>query len=362
MSFRTDNRYFLSSLNTRLNPLEPQLRAEVYKKEFQKQMRERIILARRSAVGTLQLTDLYRDLLIVPVRYEVDWVLLSIFFEEEAEHLIQALRLEFEQMDQRLLAGCMLEKGLFLAEIPSHDNSLIKGYLKDFFQRQLQVSDIDWREEDATRNSLITLFQAYIMRTITNQTDQRGMLKSIITHFAKLWFVYYSLPFSSKKATVLLHKLITGYQQIDRALLSLNLLLILNEVNDQLTTLIARIPEFPLFGQRTEIGYFLQDQILLTEGYQIKKRNFFGLLENDSIYFEDLSILSWSQLIDNCNLAPGSAIQVYIKEIFRRHDVFQLPNSVELGAISALYAHVEQFRPVLRKVLDKIIQENYIFF
>ena len=360
MSFILDNRYFISAMRSRLNPLDLAERRVQYQKEFRSQVQQRIATAYAAADTAEELTIHYRELLQVLHQDELDWILESIFFERECDQLIVALLPEFAQIGQDRLGRSMVGAELFLNQSTPYDNSLCKGYLKAFFMEVLEASENDWKEEGSNRNPLVNLMETYIMTCITQGHGRREELSKVLLHYAKLWQVYYSIPFSMDKATVLLHRLCQGYQQLAKEELKTDLLEALRQNSKTLKGLLPQLAEFPLDGKK-EICH-VPYQTMAGGGYSAKKREFYNLLENDRVYFIDLSLLPISQLLKECNAAEESASQAFLRELGKRMTGKDRPDTVELHRISAQYRELASFRPILRKILERLVRENYIFF
>lgn len=362
MSFSIDNRYFIASLQRRLNPLAAPERATAYRNEFQSGMRNRIFTAHKQTNSVQELTNLYRTLLTILNNDELDWILWSLFFEREAEAIIIALSADFHSIGLNKLGQFVLGSQLFLGELPLYDHNLLKGYLKDFFYRTLLLDDKDWEEKDSNRNPLDNLLEKHLVEVITADSSKKQELKLVILNYVKLWDIYYSLPFVPNKGSVLLHKLTKGYQKIDKLELKLNLFFILGEIEIFLADLLPRVPECPLIGTNGEISSFIQDQTTAINTYQIKKRAFFKILRDDQVHFQDLSLMSISQMMVACTTAEKPTLKAYFKAIDERTTQGQLPLSSELNDISNHFHKKEITNPEVKALFKQIIRDNYIFF
>jgi hypothetical protein len=362
MSFSTVNKYFISAMRAKLGPLPEGKRQVRYLAEFQHQVKGRINIAYAAANDFEGLTLHYRNLLEVLHAYELEWITASIFFEPEADALINALLPEFAQIGQGGLQSGMIGAELFLGQCAPYDHSVLKGYLRSYFMQTIEASEQDWKEEDRGRNPMINLLEMYISSCIIEGEAKKTALGKVLFHFAKLWQLYYSQPFSTEKATVLLNRLLQGYGQLDKTELKIDLLTTLEEVENLLGSLPITAVEYPLDLKTQPGAYRLPHQTILGGGYWIKKNEFFEMLENDRTYFQDLDILPVSTLLEFCQTATVRNSGTYLKALEKRCAERSSPDFPELLQLAGQYQKLTDFDPPLRKILEKLMREHYIFF
>lgn len=355
MSFKETNRYFISSL-MRLNALPELERQTCYQRDFYEAMHERAFSARRLVTDLNLLSDLYVDLFNTLENYDLDWLLSSLFFEENAEILIPALKPTFNKIGREKLSNSsFIEADLFLGEVDFHNGSIIKGYLKSFFIRWLEITEKDWQEEGDNSNPLINVLAAFMIDTITGKRDVMN-LEVILIHFAKLWQVYYSNPFVSSKGNVLFHRLTTAYQQTNKKDLKLNLLSTLSTIEKKFSTLLYQIGEFPLIliNKYNDNGP--------TPAYSNKKKIFFDMFKDDQVFFIDHSNLSLSQLFNECRNATNSVTEAYLEEINNRLTSGYLTSTEDLIILADLFNQSDGFTPKVKEALAKVMYKNYIYY
>jgi len=349
-------------MRAKLSPLQPNERQKLYQETFRSQVHQRIDIAYPQARKIEDLVELYRDLLALLWKDELDWILQSMFFEADAIFVISSLLPDLKKINLDALATCRIGRDFFLQLDGNPDHNCVKDYLKKFFIKTLGSSEQDWKEEDTTRNPIINLLTVNIVEIIAEKPDQQLELENVLFHFAKLWQIFYSKPFSTTKGTVLLHRLTQAYKQITKANLKFDFLMVIENTDRLLNSLLPKMTEYPLNAEGGVLPYFSDNQVTTTEAYLKKKHEFFDMLQQDRIYFTDFSKIPISQLITACNLAGEPVAQAYRYEIEKRIKQPQIFSYDELSLISAQYQTLNKYKLDLRKILDKLVRENYIFF
>jgi len=367
MTFIRDNENFLKfGLGVSMRGLGDSEKKREYSVHFENDARKRVKAGYSKACDNVDAKiEFYSEVLIALSNYDLEYILLSIYFDEHSDQLIAHL---YETI-KPLLSKDILRFGslysLFTETILPHEGSLTKGFLKDFFIKNIELNRGEWEADGINNNPVINKFNDYIISYITNKSSGYQEIQEVLLNFSKLWDIYYGKPFDNVKAIILIHKLSKEYNRINQIDLTINLGKVILDMNDLLSEIIPVVIQSPLSDIANQ-GFYkshnkddLSDSIrnYLSKNIQFQKR-----LEDDSVFFIDLCNFSWLRLINDYCDSNGNVAMVYENEILNRKKTGMIPSAIEILGFVDFLSHYAVTSVDKREFIQKLIFENYIYF
>lgn len=294
----------------------------------------------------------YVELLEELGELEQRYLLYSIYFDPNSDQLITELGpIVLRHLD---LTGEPLKR-LFEQQIAPHDRSITKGFLKQYFTETIDLSSGEWEEEDGTRNPVTKKLAIWMVKAISANETTEGQLEGVVLNYTKLWNIYFTHPFDSNKAIILIHKLLEQYKPLDPQHIKFDVHRSFLRIHRFLNELLPLPADSPL----TDIEADVQPNF---RAYQNKRTELQNRLKSDAVFFQDLSSRRWPDILaETCIIAlPGR--KAYLAEIIKRRDAGRTPNFTEVSEFLKKIKTEDVQQEFDQKMADQIIAENYLFF
>lgn len=364
MSFITNNQNFLHfGFDIPLRGLTASDRALKYQKEIRPEARKRFREYYQTILNDIAgKLSFYRGVIERFGQLEQQFLLYSIYFDTDADHLI--FHLSPDIISYFDLTAEPLRQ-LFENEIERHDNSIIKGYLKQYFFEILDLSPGQWEEEDNSRNPITNKLTQWLAAIITDELANEQNVEQLLINYTKLWNVYFTHPYNSTKALILIHKLFEQYKLRDPQKIKIDLLHCFSNINRFLNELLSP----PFYSPLTDIENRSALSVVATYGLRLndlvhvnKNNEFQRRLKQDCIFFQDLGKLAYSTLMIQACTNPDPARKAYLAEIRKRQATGKPPTFSEIeGFLTELDQNYNQ-EDIDQRALAAIISDNYLFF
>jgi hypothetical protein len=309
--------------------------------------------------------EFYKEVLSVFGTYDLEYILLCIYFDKDADKLIDCLVDLVRPLlsKEKLIWGSI--SSLFTEDIAFHNSSLTKGFLKSYFERTIKLEAGEWESEGISNNPVVNKLKDYIACYLIDEENGYGELTEVLLNFSKLWDIYYGRPFNTIKGIILVHKMSEQYNKINPAKLKVNFQKVVLNVNSLLTELTPIIAQSPLTDIDNDCFITSQGENPLSESvrnYLSKNVQFQKRLDDDSILFTDLSNITWTKLIEDWYLSSGNAEAAFINEIDKRRNSGLVPLAIEtFGLIDFLNKQsISDIKK--REFLQRVVFQNYIYY
>jgi|GEM_PF-2610410 len=367
MTFITDNENFLKfGLGVSMKGLGDFEQKREYLVHFANDARKRVQAGYSKACDNVDTKiEFYTEVLKALSKYDLEYILLGIYFDEHSDQLLAHLSETIKLLLNKDVLRFGSLRSLFTETVSPYDGSIIKGFLKDFFIKKIELDLGEWEADGLNNNPVINKFNNYIISHITNKSSGYHEIQEVLLNFSKLWDIYYGKPFNNVKAIILIHKLSEQYNRINPTHLTINLGKVILDMNDLLNEIIPAVIQSPLSDIANK-GFYkshnkedLSDSIrnYLSKNIQFQKR-----LEDDSVFFIDLGNFSWLRLINEYCNSNGNAALVYKNEILNRKDASMIPSALEISKFVDFVSNYTANGVDKREFIQKIIFENYIYY
>ncbi|HTI58980.1 hypothetical protein [Mucilaginibacter sp.] len=304
----------------------------------------------------------YQELLSRFGTLEQQFLLYSIYFDTQSDNLISYLKTDVsEHLD---LINEPLRR-LFEHQIAPHDNSYTKGYLKQYFTETLDLSSGQWEEEDDTRNPITNELTKWLVDTISHEPPNEQKLEEVILNYTKLWNIYFTHPYNSTKALILIYKLTEQYKKIDAQKINVDLTSCFSNINRFLSELLPAPFYSPISDLENRSALRAAELNNLQSNSLVhlnKNIEFQNRLKQDSVFFQDLSKFIWPKLMIEACTTQLPARKAYLSEIEKRRNLGKPPNFSEINQFTTEIGHNNVQQSLDHKVLENIISDNYLFF
>lgn len=367
MTFLRDNEnFFKFGLGVGMKGLEGFEKKKSYSTHFQKDARRRVRAGYTKVNHNIDSKiEFYSEVLLALSSYDLEYILLSIYFDEHADQLIT----HFSETIRPLLNKEVFRFGslnsLFSGMVVPYDGSITKGFLKDFFINKIGLHTGEWEADGPNNNPVINKFNNYIISYITDENSGYQDIHEVLLNFSKLWDIYYGKPFNHFKALILIHKLSEQYNRINPADLKINFGNVILEMNSLLSEVIPPVIQSPLSDIANQGFYALEKENYLPDNirnYLFKNIQFQKRLEDDNVFFNDLRNFSWITLIKEYCCSKGNASLVYKNEILKRKNLSMIPSVTEILEFGNFVSQSPGVLVDKREFMKEIIFDNYIYF
>jgi hypothetical protein len=312
--------------------------------------------------GSLTLkVEFYEELFEHFGSMDAEYVLWNLYFDEHAELLFTNLSQQLKQYCGERLSGVFLD--IVDQRFPSYDDNRIKGFLKAYLTQRLPLEANEWESEGTNRNPVIERLAKWMTTSLQIDGADEALLHMVL-HFSKLWNIYYARPYNYQKGLILFHKFFEQYNKLSIKDLRTDLSRCLDRSGRLLNALFVPIIHSP-FTDPNETS-FLAGVIgrALTRAEQVyleKNKEFHQRIKEAAVYFQNLGMATWAELVKAAMNTTGEAKGAYIHELDRRYQANQLPKSNELvWFVQELEDNKDM--SLSKDIIAKIVRDNYIFF
>lgn len=366
MTFLRDNENFLKfGLGVSMKGRSDFERQTAYSAHFKDDARRRVRTGYGKAGDNVDAKiEFYSEVLMALSPYDLEYILLGIYFDEHADQLIKHFSEAIKPLLNKEILRFSSLYSLYTDIVILHDGSLTKGFLKDFFTKKIELDPGEWEADGPNNSPVINKFNNYTISYITDKSSRYEDIQEILLHFSKLWDIYYGKPFNDFKALILIHKFSEQYNRINPIDFKINFGNVILEMNKLLSEVIPPVIQSPLSDIANQGFYALEKENNLSDNirnYLSKNILFQKRLEDDSVFFTDLSNFSWLRLIIEYCHSSGNASLIYKNEILKRKNISVIPSAIEISDFVDFLSQYPVTNVDKREFIQAIIYENYIF-
>jgi hypothetical protein len=304
--------------------------------------------------------EFYGQLLTAFGEFDVDYLVLNIYFEKEADELFNDLRPLYTQ-----LTGVQsFVDPIIKQTVGTFDNSSIKSFLRTYFMGVINLSEADWEMENINRNPFIQRLSDWLSDNISSETSPQ-LIEEVLLHYTKLWNVFFCNPYQYVKGLVLFHKFIEQYKKLDIKKINIDLNSCILNTRYVISELIPQIYHSPLTDIDCGSFYLADSQTPFPVNAQVylkKNEEFHKILNDDKGLFIDLTNESWISLIERFCSGPERIRFIYINELQRRKALGIVPGAKEIDLFVCEKGVWDFGDPIISKMLGEVMRDNYIFF
>lgn len=361
MSFNRNNENFIRfEFYVKLKGLVGAEKESRYAAQIRPEARRRIRLYYEAVSHDIpKKIELYQELIEIFGAVEKRWLLYSIYLDPHVEAISPKIG---GSIVKYLDLGNDPLRTFFEQKISRHDNSLIKGYLKQYFTATLDLVPGEWEVEDGrTNNNPVTnRMITWLINTIIKEPLPEE-LEQFIFNYTKLWNIYFVRTYNINKALILIHKFFDQYRNLDPRQLKIDLNALLPPLNSFISDLLPEVFNSPLTDVR-QPSEILKDgsyrNQASTKNYLNKIVELQDRLQADAVFFQDLQDLDWPVLFNKACMTPLPARLAYFGEVAKRMNDGRPPNFTAIKKFLDEIAEVE----IDLQTLEKIVTDNYLFF
>ena len=320
MSIRTEFAYFIRfEFIPKMKDVLPEGKEVYYGQNFRIKFRDKL---KNSYLKTNSLSEFYNDAFDLLNNFEEEYLLLNLFFEEDAETIINGLN---KNLLQDLVAK--KEKTHYFSKYKKHLYETLgkKKYQNSDFEEFIisefeELTEISIKKLDLCNPQQHPLQHEFAVWLANNLKTECSFSAIII--YAKIWQLYFSRPFANIKAIVFLDCFISKTKELD-----FNFSYYVDKAIDLISLIFYNNISFPLIENLSVIKG-------ASDGYKSKKNQLVDLLHENKLFHTDFSNLSYSNLYKVFLEATDLNLkQKIIKSIYKKIDLNIMPTEEDFDFI-----------------------------
>lgn len=351
--FYSENQYFLKKLNADVRGFSLFDRIKNYQIQFKKDTRERLRNHFNKLENRWQKKEFYLEAMELLSEFEFHYLLLSIYFDEDAEYLLS----ELTPVLTRSIPPNYVDRYSLVNLLNNHSekNNKIEAFLESLFRKTIDLLEINPKGRNEYSNPEVNQLSSWLFRTL-KQENLQGEVAMILIHFNKFWQIHFNNPFNYTKGIVLLTKVENYISQISLIEIKVNLPQVIEQLKIETTELLPNTIPSPIFDSR-DMAH-IRDQHAST-GYLKKLDDFTHVLNRVSLVFLDLTKKGLIDLFETSCSADDTFKSILSAEIHSRTKRGVLLTDEEIHYFSS--KQIAKMKYSNNDVYQTIIRVNYIF-
>jgi hypothetical protein len=326
-------------------------RQDDYVRQFQTELRTRLCVEIGTLENQWQKKEVYRITIPVVFEFEFEYMLLSVYFDEDADYLLNELSTVF--LNHKPIRYRDEYSLLRLLESDGDFHGKVQRYLDILFLERAGLRAARPKpgsHEYPEINHVVT----WIQKQLVNQEGAAGVRFALL-HFSKFWQMKYANPFNFQSGILFLAKLELCVRNLTLEEVKVDLSAALKSAGLTISALIPQqlsSPVLNLFNPSTM-------KTVSNTGYINRIRDFQTWNANNALRFQDLSKSSFYELFNSYCNTQQDLKEVFLREIRTRFDRGEGLLDIEVKQF--LQVHFSELSSDGQKLLDEIKRINYLF-
>jgi hypothetical protein len=344
MSWRYDSSW-IATLLRGVNGLTLKDRQDNYVRQFQTELRTRLRVEIASLENQWQKKEVYRKTISLVLEFEFEYMLLSVYFDEDADYLLNELTTVFLSHKPILYKDDYSLLRLFESDGDFHGK--VQRYLDMLFLERAGRPKPGSHPE-------INHIVGWIQKQLVDPDGEVGV-RFALMHFSKFWQMKYANPFDFQRGILFLAKLEQSVRNLTLEQLKVDLSAALKSVGSTMSALIPKqlsSPVLNLFDPTTM-------KTVSNTGYINRIRDFQRWNAINALRFQDLSKSSFYELFNSYCNAGQELKEVFLREIMARFDRGEGLQDAEAQQFPLI--HFSGLSSDGQKLLNEIKRINYLF-
>lgn len=326
-------------------------RQDDYVRRFQAELRSRL---RREIVvleSRWQKKEVYRIIIPLVFEFEFEYVLLSVYFDEEADYLLSELGTAF--LSHRPLR---YNDDYGLIRLLNSDDDFrgkVQRYLDALFLERMGLRAIR-PKPGANEYPEINHIVTWILKELKN-SEGAANVRFALLHFSKFWQMKYANPFNFQSAIIFLAKLEQNVRNLTLNEVKVDLSDSLELVGSTMAALIPQHLSSPV------LNLYDLSTIKNTANYGYTNRilEFKKWCTVNALKFQDLSRRSTYELFNSYCNSQQDLKEIFLREIMMRFDRGDGLSDTE--AKQFVQIKFSELSAEDRQLLNEIKRINYLF-
>lgn len=350
MPWRYDSSW-ITALIRGVKGLTLQDRQDDYVRQFQTELRTKLRVEFSTLENQWQKKEVYRITIPLVFEFEFEYMLLSTYFDEDADYLLNELAAVFlSHKPIRYRDECNL---LRLLEPDGNFHGKVQRYLDILFLERAGLRAARMKagpHEYPEINHIVT----WIQKQLVDPEGAAGVRFALL-HFTKFWHLKYANPFNFQSGSLFLFKLEQCFRNLTFEETKVDLSAALNSAGLTMSALIPQqlsSPVLHLFDPSTM-------KTLSNTGYINRIHDFQKWNAINALRFQDLSKNSFYEIFNSYCNARQELKEVFLREIMNRFDHGKGLTNMEINKFLQIDASCLSSQS--QKLLNEIKRINYLF-
>lgn len=354
-SFTEDNHYFIRNFSSQVKGFTIHDRFVNYNNKLKKETRERLLKHYKKLESRFQKKEFYSEALDLLKEFEFEYLILSIYFDEDAEYLLKELSSKLQTPVPNYIDKYQL---LELVENLSLTQFSLKSFHVKYFRKTIALDIPTEPSKNNTINPESTTISKWLSVTL-QQTNREIEIMQILLHFHRYWQLNFCEPFNYTKGIVILEKVNGSLKQIKPDQLKTNPFTALIELKRLLQEILPTTIPCP-FSDNVDNAKTRDQNV--KNGYLIKINEFNNILEQFALYFHDFSTIGLREIVEKYCTSSEGLKSILMPNILERFKQGLLPTNEEVAWIRDI-----RLAPMIIKdkmnleLYQQITKHNYIF-
>ena len=278
--------------------------------------------------------------------FDLDFLLLNLFFEKEGSNIFLYLSNESLSMN-KISHKTLFSSRLYNDMMCTFSNDLDEDFLKLNFTKLLNLNSNDWASVQTELNEVVKKYASWLM-----EENKKGIKTDVNKYtyfvFCKIWNSYgsYRENFSTK-AIVFYNTLNEKFSELIKKGFYFDLSQMIYELKGLKDDLFVKELEFyPLLDQEKNTS----------NGYNIQRKKFNGYVKVSKSLSISYAKYSFDSIFKNLISAEAILCEKLEREINKKLDNLKIPNQDELNKILAI--NLEGEKHIIR---EKFLKRLYVY-